>query len=97
LRRVSGEVETLEPTALPIGAFEDWSCDEAEVTILPNDLLILYSDGVSEAEDVRGEVFGEGRIAAGESAQAIAAAASRFAGGAQSDDITVVTLKGTCA
>lgn len=97
LKRASREIETLKPTALPIGAFEDWSCDEAEVTIHPDDLLVLYSDGVSEAEDVRGEMFGERRIANGETAQAIAEAASRFAGGAQSDDITVVTLKGTCA
>jgi sigma-B regulation protein RsbU (phosphoserine phosphatase) len=104
LLRYSGQVEFLQPNATIIGAFEEWMCMESEVALGPGDLLVLYSDGVSEAPNAAGDMFGEDRIVesslgvnAEGIAQAIADAASRFSEGPQADDITVVALKGSCA
>jgi len=62
LRRASGEVESLEPTATPIGAFRQWRCHEAEVSLGAGDRLVIYSDGVTEAGIDEGEEFGEERL-----------------------------------
>ncbi len=104
IMRYSGHVEFLQPNATIIGAFEEWMCMESEVTLGPGDLLVLYSDGVSEATNAAGEMFGDKCIvdsALGISAEGIARsiadAASRFSGGPPSDDITVVALRGSCA
>lgn len=103
LVRSSGRVESLQPNATILGAFEDWMCLESETAIGPGDLLVLYSDGVSEAVDATDQMFGEKRIVdsavgihAEGIARSIADAASRFAEGPQADDITVVTLLGSC-
>jgi sigma-B regulation protein RsbU (phosphoserine phosphatase) len=103
LIRNSGHVESLQPNATIIGAFEEWMCMESDVALGPGDLLVLYSDGVSEATNATGEMFGERRIVEsalginGEGiARSIADAACRFSNGPQSDDITVVALKGSC-
>jgi sigma-B regulation protein RsbU (phosphoserine phosphatase) len=62
LRRASGELERLEPTATMIGAFRQWRCSEAEVALAPGDRLVIYSDGVTEAGIDVGEEFGEERL-----------------------------------
>ncbi|HUA61243.1 MAG TPA: SpoIIE family protein phosphatase [Verrucomicrobiae bacterium] len=62
LRRASGEVESLEPTATPIGAFRQWRCHEVEVSLGAGDRLVIYSDGVTEAGIDEGEEFGEERL-----------------------------------
>src|SRR5262245_3319963 len=70
----------------------------------PGDIVVLFSDGVSEAFNVTGEDFGEGRLqevtkrAAESSAQAIveqiiASVRTFTKGAAQSDDITVMVLR----
>ena len=42
-----------------MGLFQDWECQIAEVELTPGDLLSLYTDGVTEAPNDRGEEFGE--------------------------------------
>jgi serine phosphatase RsbU (regulator of sigma subunit) len=61
LRR-DGRVETLSATATVLGLFEQWQCSTNDVQLHPGDLLVLYSDGVTEAYDDREEEFGETRL-----------------------------------
>lgn len=59
--RRDGAVERLEATATVLGAFEDWECSLQRVQLQPGDLVVAYSDGITEA--VRGdELFGEERL-----------------------------------
>src|SRR5207253_1423870 len=62
LLRASGEIDRLEPTATMLGAFPSWKCTEAAVEFAPRDMLVLYSDGVTEAGIEHGDDFGEARL-----------------------------------
>ena len=55
-------VERLQPTCTVMGLFPRWECSVAEVQLAPGDTLLLYTDGVTEAENAQGEEFGEDRI-----------------------------------
>ncbi len=105
LLRASGCIERLEPTATMLGAFRTWSCREAQADLRAGDLLVLYSDGVTEAGiDHREEEFGEERLIgtvrenralpAAALVQKIVDAVTDFSGAARSDDVTVVALRG---
>ncbi len=104
LLRAGGEVELLDPTAMMLGAFEEWSCAEAEVELLAGDTLLLYSDGVTEACDDRGDEFGQDRLVlalrgcGGRSADTVVReivdAVARFGGTSRTDDVTVVAIRG---
>jgi serine phosphatase RsbU (regulator of sigma subunit) len=61
LRR-DGALERLAPTAMVVGLVADWTSETAEVALEPGDLLAIYSDGITEATDRRGEEFGEARL-----------------------------------
>jgi phosphoserine phosphatase RsbU/P len=78
-------------SGLPLGIHRDERYEEQNLTLAPGDQLTLLSDGVLEAMDAKGELFGFERMLAisGQSAAAIAEAARRFG---QADDITVLTL-----
>jgi serine phosphatase RsbU (regulator of sigma subunit)/catechol 2,3-dioxygenase-like lactoylglutathione lyase family enzyme len=49
----------LDSTATLVGLFQDWECEFAEFQLAPGDLLALYTDGITEAVNDRGEEFGE--------------------------------------
>ncbi len=78
-------------SGLPLGISQDETYREHTFTLAPGDQLTLLSDGVLEAMDAKGELFGFDRMRAisAQSAAEIAAAARRFG---QEDDITVLTL-----
>lgn len=62
LRRADGEVLTLGEPGLPLGLFPDASLRDRRVTLHPGDVLLLYTDGLTEAR--RGsEEFGMERVA----------------------------------
>jgi len=61
LRR--GEVKLLEVTGTVVGAFPAIVYEEQTVGILPDDLLIAYTDGITEPENAYGEEFGAERLA----------------------------------
>lgn len=104
LLRANGELIKLEPTATMLGAFEDWSCGEEEVSLEPGDTLLLYSDGVTEAADATDDDFGEDRLVrtlresgastAGDLVREIVKVVSVFSEASLGDDITVVTIRG---
>ncbi len=58
----SGAVERLPASSYPVGMFPETSYDEGEVEVAAGDLLLLYSDGLSEARGPRGDEFGEERL-----------------------------------
>jgi serine phosphatase RsbU (regulator of sigma subunit) len=65
LLRVDGEqliVERLDPTSTVIGLFSDFECHVVEKQLAVGDILIIYSDGVTEALNADGEEFGEHRV-----------------------------------
>jgi sigma-B regulation protein RsbU (phosphoserine phosphatase) len=89
-----------------IGFIEGVEFEEVTVPLRPGDLLVFYTDGVTEAENEDGGMFGEERLSAvieaaagrpaGEVAGAIRDAVTTFAGDApQFDDITIVVLRVT--
>lgn len=57
-----GRVSRLETGGLILGLFEQAVFDEAVVRLEPGDLLVAFSDGVSEAQSTTGEEFGDDRI-----------------------------------
>ncbi len=76
---------------LPLGISRDVMYEERSFQLETGDQLTLLSDGVLEARDAQGMLFGFERMQAisSQTAEAIAAAALRFG---QEDDITVLTL-----
>lgn len=104
LFRASGAHSTLEATGMPVGLVEEAEFALGEERIEAGDRLIVYSDGVTEAQNPGGEFFGAKRlldVVAAHLAEsctaihdAIHAAVAAFTEGApQSDDITVLVLE----
>ena len=103
LVRVSGEVERLETTARVLGVGEGLDSEEGGVPLSPGDLVVLYSDGISEAGIESGPEFGDARIEhilkdrrnaeVGELIGGIAKAAEDYASGSQMDDMTLVGVR----
>ena len=103
IRRAGGAVETLPAGGLPVGLFEQLKMKVRGAVMRPGDLLFLYSDGVTEAEDGEARQFGEDRLvdllSRGDPADApqwiarVDAAVRAFAQGQpQFDDITCLAL-----
>ncbi len=61
LRR-DGTLDRLQPTSAVLGLFRQWECSVGECRLEPDDVLALYTDGVTEAFDHAGEEFGEQRL-----------------------------------
>lgn len=99
-----GDVRTLETTAMPVGLLEGADFEVATERLEPGDKVIIYSDGVSEAQNTAGDFFGKKRLRELASAHAaegcravhdaIQEAVAAFTEGApQSDDITLLVLE----
>ncbi|MFQ5507617.1 MAG: PP2C family protein-serine/threonine phosphatase [Planctomycetota bacterium] len=58
----SGAVDPLGPTGVPVGLMRDSEYEEGELTLGEDDLLLLYTDGITEAENLEGEEFGLERL-----------------------------------
>ena len=63
LRRAGGQYELVKYRhSLPLGTMEGTPFKEREFELHPGDSLFVYTDGVAEATDPRGELFGTDRI-----------------------------------
>jgi sigma-B regulation protein RsbU (phosphoserine phosphatase) len=102
--RTSGEVEMLDGGGPVLGVLPIAPYSEQQARLGPGDLLVVYSDGVTEAANTGDEEFGEERLIEvlkrrrTESSDAIVSAVmesvNRFTSGApQADDITLVVAK----
>jgi len=80
------------PGGLPLGVLPDVSYDEVRLYLHPGDRMLLMSDGVVEARQPSGELFGFDRVhnLSGQTAFYIADAAKAFG---QEDDITILTIR----
>jgi serine phosphatase RsbU (regulator of sigma subunit)/catechol 2,3-dioxygenase-like lactoylglutathione lyase family enzyme len=103
LLRREGILERLDSNCTVLGLFKQWDCVIDEVAFLPGDLLVLYTDGVTEAANEAGEEFGDERLIEGLRrhrglcSEALIAAlveeVRQFAPYEQQDDITLVVAK----
>ena len=91
------------PTGIALGVAPDFEFERSAVTLSPGDAIVLYTDGVTEAEDVRQDQFGVARLQevfedsppsdAQKATTDVFRAVKAFAGDApQFDDITCLTL-----
>jgi sigma-B regulation protein RsbU (phosphoserine phosphatase) len=62
LRRVSGQIERLEVGGLPFGIQPEVKYESATATLAPGEWLIIFTDGLVEAENARQEEYGEPRL-----------------------------------
>jgi sigma-B regulation protein RsbU (phosphoserine phosphatase) len=94
----------LDSTGLPLGMFSDSSFVSSGVKLVPGETLLLFTDGVTEANDAAGAEFGTDRLRAsinGSAAghptdllQTCVNAVAAFRNGAlRNDDLTMLALK----
>jgi sigma-B regulation protein RsbU (phosphoserine phosphatase) len=57
-----GEAVPIDPTGLPLGAFCDEQFATSRVRVEPGQAILLYTDGLSEARDDSGGMYGSDRI-----------------------------------
>jgi serine phosphatase RsbU (regulator of sigma subunit) len=99
-----GELSQLSATGVPVGLVAEAAYEVRQMTLEPGDKLVLYTDGVSEAMNEAGEMFGRPRLnqvlqlnaarPAAELHAVLTSAVTAFVAGAvQSDDITLVVLE----
>jgi len=58
----NGKVEVIEATGLPLGLFDDADYDEFNFRAKPGDLFVFFSDGILDARNNDGELFGRQRV-----------------------------------
>jgi sigma-B regulation protein RsbU (phosphoserine phosphatase) len=99
-----GKNEVVEATGLPLGLFDEAEYDELEFRMKPGDMFVFFSDGILDARNGQGELFGRGRVeqiisdCASKSASCVVdslfkAVAEHSAGVETFDDQTVVAIK----
>jgi len=104
LRATTAEPQELTSRSVILGMFEDIALEERQIDVAPGDLLVFYTDGVTEAMNAAGELFGEERlqatVTANQSAsaqqvlEAIIDALKTFTGDTpQSDDLTLCVVR----
>jgi phosphoserine phosphatase RsbU/P len=103
LIRRNRSVAYLEAGGAPVGIFSDWTYEEGRIQLEPGDLVVAYTDGVTEAVNPAGEYWGiEGLAKAttehmaespDEIVSAIVSSMDGFSQGRQDDDATVAVLR----
>jgi serine phosphatase RsbU (regulator of sigma subunit)/pSer/pThr/pTyr-binding forkhead associated (FHA) protein len=99
-----GRMRTLQTTGLPLGMLEEAEWRVETIELVPGDKVVIYSDGLTEAESPDSQFFGTDRLRqllrdrAGESCEAlhrsILASVERYTEGCMlSDDITLVVAE----
>jgi phosphoserine phosphatase RsbU/P len=57
-----GKNKVIEATGLPLGLFDDADYDEFRFNMKPGDMFVFFSDGILDARNRQGELFGRGRV-----------------------------------
>ncbi len=105
-RRATDEVTPLVAQGIVLGIIPDPHFVPGEIRLARGDILLFYTDGITEAMNAQRELFGDERLATvlranshcapNEIVTAVLAAVGEFAGDtAQSDDMTIVVIKRT--
>ena len=105
LKRVAeGSGELADADGIILGVLPDMLFEEKQITLSSGDVLVMYTDGITEGQNLAGEQFGEQRLyrviaeIADDPAQAIAdgilsAARVHGRGVDQYDDISLIVMK----
>ena len=99
-----GQTQMIESTGLPLGLFDDAEYDEITFQAEPDDVFVFFSDGILDATNRAGELFGRTRLekiiaecaenSADSIVKSIFKAAAEYSAGADAfDDETVVAIK----
>jgi sigma-B regulation protein RsbU (phosphoserine phosphatase) len=99
----ASELDVLPRTGPPLGAYEEAIWESGNLTLTPGDMLLLYTDGIPEAQNAAREFFGAEQLEdailenrnqpVGIAVQSLLNRVQQFAGEAsRSDDITVIGL-----
>ncbi len=99
-----GKMEIIEATGLPLGLFDEAEYDEFTLRAKPGDLFVFFSDGILDARNRAGELFGRSgaervisqcaRASAAEVVERLLEAVAEHASGEEPfDDQTVVAIK----
>ncbi len=102
--RIDGTIEQLSSGGFPLGIMPDAEFETGKTTLAPGEVLIIYSDGVSEANNLNEDEFGLERLSevlkknigltASGIRDKVESALSAFTGTAPAnDDITLVIVK----
>jgi sigma-B regulation protein RsbU (phosphoserine phosphatase) len=59
-----GKIEVIEATGLPLGLFDDAEYDEFTFKAKPGDMFVFFSDGIMDARNKAGDMFGRHRTEA---------------------------------
>lgn len=103
LLRGNGEVSRLATGGTVLGIFPEAEYEEAEVSLSSGDVLLLFTDGASEARNPAGEEYGEERLTdvlrthpqadAAELVRMVMESVSEFARGDFHDDVTLLVAR----
>ena len=99
-----GEISPIKAEGFPLGMFPGAEYEEFSVATQPGDAFVFVSDGITDAENAQGDMYGSDRLCemlcqhrhmpAGEIAEAIFADVARFqAGQPRFDDETILVLR----
>jgi len=100
----TGKVTLLNSSCVPIGIVSEENCELASVGLVSGDILVFYTDGITEAQNDAGEEFGMERLAAilqnGFSLSAEGLMTTIFSSAAEfcshigfADDVTILVVK----
>jgi phosphoserine phosphatase RsbU/P len=103
-RGIDGTISEIPATGMAVGALEDAEYASGTVAFEPGDVMVLYTDGITEAENASQEMFGEERLhetilksralPAAAIVDAILESVQAFTGATpQSDDITLMVVR----
>jgi sigma-B regulation protein RsbU (phosphoserine phosphatase) len=102
LVHANGELSRLEQGGALLGVLPDWVYQQGEAALSSGDRLVLFSDGITEAENAGGDQFGEERLLrillhnrtldATALQQTIVNAVADFSAGAVQDDATLLVI-----
>ncbi len=106
LQEQGGKTAWLKPTSAAIGLVEGYNPQPARIQLSKGDILLFYTDGVTEAMSPQGQQFGTQRLAtlvqsnSGSSVQELVtvvreAVYEHSAGAPLADDVTIVALRVT--
>jgi serine phosphatase RsbU (regulator of sigma subunit) len=103
LRRVGGDAEELRARGMPLGLMPGMNYEQKEIVLEDGEAALFYSDGLVEAHDAQGEMFGFPRLRALVAEHGEEQALGDFLleelytfveeGWEQEDDITLLTLR----
>ncbi|MDX1616218.1 MAG: SpoIIE family protein phosphatase [Candidatus Promineifilaceae bacterium] len=104
IRAKSGDLETLEARGILLGAFPELDYEQHEIPLLAGDIVVYFTDGITEARNDAGDFYGLERLqallrgqewtTADQVLEAILNAVAEFVGDTPaSDDLTVVVVR----